>query len=256
MAGILWKLLPRSLRQNAAIHLSLRELESLNQAWKDHRFRSQKERIETERTLQKSLHPRYPVFLVLYGIALAAAGFLLFLIHFIRFPHFSWDLRMGIFSPLLLGMAAPLLAAVLPAWRLRILFRFRTGMESLIYLLPGFLGTLWIIAFIRMTEPSVILWKPDGFSLFVLFLGAISAPLLEEIFFRELIPGLFGKSPHWLGHIISALLFSAAHIPSGAEMSVYYFLSGLLLSVIRIGTGRLAYPFLLHSIANGIMVFL
>ena len=82
------------------------------------------------------------------------------------------------------------------------------------------------------------------------------APLLEEIFFREMVPASFGSAPHLAGHLLSAVLFGAAHLPAGETMGLLYFVAALLLSTLRISSDGLLLPFLVHASANGVTLFL
>jgi membrane protease YdiL (CAAX protease family) len=255
-AGLLWYLLPPSFRRKVSRELSLTEIEKLNQSYTDYRKSSRPSRIRTEQFLRNNMSPRFPAFLFIYGFGLLIITILLLIVHSLLNYNYNINTRIILFTPLFLGIMAPVLMAALPAYRIRMLFRFTIDPAQLPMLFLAFMGTVWMIAFIRISEKPAFYTPLDSFSLGVLFLGAISAPLLEETFFRELLPGMFGRSPYWIGHLLSAILFSAGHLPSGWEMAFYYILSGLFLSMARIFSGRLIYPVMIHSAANGIMVFM
>ncbi|PKL29947.1 MAG: CPBP family intramembrane metalloprotease domain-containing protein, partial [Spirochaetae bacterium HGW-Spirochaetae-10] len=84
----------------------------------------------------------------------------------------------------------------------------------------------------------------------ILSLGALLAPLLEEIFFRELLPGSVGRSPHFAGHLGSAVLFAVLHLPVDGWQFLYYLMAAATLSLLRILSGNLLWPIAVHSAAN------
>jgi len=83
----------------------------------------------------------------------------------------------------------------------------------------------------------------------------ILAPIAEEVLFRGY---LFGKLrahiPLWLAIIVTSLLFGAIH---GAwNLAIDTFALGVILCILRVTTGSLWAPILLHMTKNGIAFYL
>lgn len=86
-------------------------------------------------------------------------------------------------------------------------------------------------------------------------LAAFLAPLFEELFFRDvLFETLGGKTPALL---LTALGFTLVHItlePRLLDM-VIYFNAGILLGAMRWLSGRIIFPFVIHSAVNITMMW-
>lgn len=84
---------------------------------------------------------------------------------------------------------------------------------------------------------------------------AIAAPVGEELLFRSLLlPGLLAWCSPAAATVSSAALFGALHVPQYGVGAVLVVLYGLVLGWLRLATGRLLAPVLLH-IAINTMVF-
>ncbi len=83
---------------------------------------------------------------------------------------------------------------------------------------------------------------------------ALAAPLGEELLFRSLLlPGLLAWCTPAAAIVISAALFAVLHVPQygiGALLIVVY---GLVLGWVRLATGRLLAPVLLHVFINTVV---
>lgn len=190
---------------------------------------------------------------LLAGISVAG----LFLIHTVFYPKIPISIRFGIFNALALGSLSPLGLYLLPAWKLRSVFVLRPAWEFFAGSFAVYLCLIWLLTGINQMMPtSGFRFRFDAFSSLLLLLGALSAPLLEEVLFRELLPSLFGKEPYFVGHLMGSILFAASHLPSSLEMFFYYVLAGGLLAVLRIQSGGLAYGLATHALANGVVALL
>jgi len=253
-AGLLFHLLPSSARKKIGSHLVKAERERLDAGFDRYRALSRPARVGMERWLLGQFRrPVWPVYL--FGIGLVAFV-AVFSIHTAMFPQLLFFRRAELFSPLMSGLFSFLFLLLLAPHRLRILFRLPLRFEEWGLTLLVFIGLIWIIASIRLEETLFTL-RIDRFSTVILFTGVVTAPLLEEIFFREMLPSVFGPPDSLIpGHLISALLFGLAHLPTGGTMALLYGMAALLLSTLRINTGRLSFPYLAHAAANGVTLFL
>ena len=249
-AGLLWFLFPKAGRRKIAPELNEDELTALNRHFSSYKRRARAERLQVEKQLQKDIASASPLLpATLFGVFLTTF-LLLFVGHFFRSPGMGLVTRIYLFLPFLMGVFSPLTLYFLSGLRRRILFQTEISFQTATFTLFAFLGLLWLLFFIG-AEEGIFGGRPgDGFALFILCAGAATAPLMEEIFFRELIPDMFGRPPHYAGHLISAALFAVAHVPSGADMFFLYTLSGLFLSVVRLESGGLLYPLMVHIAAN------
>lgn len=245
----MWRLLPKAFRARVSRQLELRELEALNDSFVTYRKgdRAHRQRVELAvLRATRSVHSSIPVLVSAVGGLLAV---LLLAYHIVSIPNMGAATRLTVFVPLLLGVLSPLSLHLLGAVRSRELFRWQLSAESAAVVFACFMGLLWTLYFIG--ESGIGMGRrPTGLTLLALTLGAISAPLLEEVFFRELIPTMFGRHPHYLGHLVGSVLFALAHVPSDFVMLLEYVLAGLFLSVARSQSGGLLYPFMIHSAAN------
>lgn len=253
-AALLWTLLGPDGRRRIAPYLSRAELEALNRALASYRARSREERRKRELELHMMIAGRAPRWPMLLTISGAVAFGALFLLHMLLVPRVSMTLRLELFNVFFLAAVAPLTLYLLRPYRLRQLFHWRVGADSIAATFFVFLGLLWALFFVGLEQrSSYVVFRPDVFSLLILCVGALGAPLLEETLFRELIPGILGRAPHYAGHALSATLFALAHLPGGVvswEVFVWNLTAGLLLSALRIHSDRLLYPLIAHSGAN------
>jgi len=99
---------------------------------------------------------------------------------------------------------------------------------------------------------------PTGvIGMLVVLVGALSAPLAEELFFREaLLCRVLGSSPRLFAIVVSSLLFGALHLGVGGPV-LFVGLSamGLALAVVRVRSGSLGAAILAHA-ANNLVAFL
>lgn len=245
-SALLWRLLPAKFRRETARYLRLQEIQALNQAFDSYKNKNQKDRRRVEEALRLDISRERRGLPAIITLILLGLGILLWFIYPAKLPEHT---RLALFAPLLLGALSPIALYFLPPHRLRSLFRLPTTPESFLIFVGVTLALIWLVSLIGMEEFTGVIHQ-DHLTLAILLLGAGLAPLLEEILFRELLPGLAGKSPHFVGHCASVLLFALAHFPSGGTMLFYYILSGGFLSVLRIQTGGLLLPLAAHSIAN------
>lgn len=91
--------------------------------------------------------------------------------------------------------------------------------------------------------------------IFVIILGVIVAPLVEELMFRGIILNYFFKEQNWWFNIIlSGILFGAYHMMAGFSWFAWmqYSLTGMILAIVYKKTKQLQYSMLLHLLNNGI----
>jgi len=251
-SGLLWRLLPSKARRRIAAHLSLEDIEKLNAAFDAYKKRSLAERRKIEEALRSDSRRTASAWPALLSAILTAIGTSFWIFYPERVPD---AIRTALFTPVMLGALAPISLYLIPGYRLRILFRWPGRIESYAIFAGVTLALIWLVSLIGMEEIAGIV-RQNRVTLIVLALGAGSAPLLEEVLFRELIPSLVGDSPHLVGHTISVLVFAAAHLPSSPYMFFLYVLAGALLSVLRIQSTGLFLPLLAHCSANVIVVLL
>jgi membrane protease YdiL (CAAX protease family) len=159
----------------------------------------------------------------------------------------------GIFGILLAGFALAIFlvqrkspADVVGEWRWR---RFFQG------------AALWAVALIALTGVDLLL-APHGFALTatrqtpLLALSALLAlapqTFAEEFVFRGYLTQglLLATGRPWAAATISGALFGALHIANGAPQAVSAAIFGVVLSVLAIRTGGIAFTFGLHLINN------
>ncbi|MCE9597010.1 MAG: CPBP family intramembrane metalloprotease [Spirochaetia bacterium] len=245
-SALLWRLLPGKFRREIARYLRLADLQELNAAFDSYKKKSQSDRRLIEEALSREISRERRALPALLSILACMIGVLLWFIYPDRLPEHT---RLALFAPMLLGGLAPLALYFVPPHRLRALFRLPDQGESFVVFVCVTLALIWLISLIGM-EDFIGVIHQDRLTLLILLLGAGLAPLLEEILFRELLPGLVGRSPYFAGHAASVLVFALAHFPSSGSMLCYYVLAGGFLSVLRIQTGGLLLPLAAHAIAN------
>jgi membrane protease YdiL (CAAX protease family) len=98
---------------------------------------------------------------------------------------------------------------------------------------------------------------PFAFALLLLF-GAVSAPIIEELFFRGFIFGMYKRrQPRWVAYLGSSILFTLLHVQPGrmnlaqtAGLIVGILMLALLLAWLYDRTGSLYPSMLAHAVNN------
>lgn len=100
--------------------------------------------------------------------------------------------------------------------------------------------------------------RPDAWGIAATFVGVVVAPFSEELFFREaILARIFGNVPRSLAVVLSSILFGAFHLGSGGGILVVTLcLMGAIFADLRLRTGSLGPPLLLHALNNGIALLL
>ncbi|MBI38374.1 MAG: hypothetical protein CMF59_02150 [Leptospiraceae bacterium] len=247
-AAILWRII-RHLPEIRAL-LTSEEKQSLNDHYQQYKKEDSSQKKSLARELRDLLGPRRPAYPAMLGIAGMIIWTVLLVYHGVEYPDKKL-LRFYIFQPLLLAALAPFSIYLLSNVERRLYFRLDVRPESLLHSILAFTALTMLLASINQD------WLPssprmDLFHLILWITGIGIAPLFEEIAFRQWLPSKIGRDPHWLGHATSALIFTAAHVPTtlDPEMAAYYWLCGFTLSALRIQTDSLLWPFLVHAAAN------
>ncbi|RWZ78574.1 MAG: CPBP family intramembrane metalloprotease [Candidatus Microsaccharimonas sossegonensis] len=94
-----------------------------------------------------------------------------------------------------------------------------------------------------------------GYEYFLAFFTlVIVAPIAEEILFRGYLLGKLRRYlPIWAAVLVTSLLFGIVHFAWNVGVDV--FVLSIVLSILRIRTGRLAPSILLHMIKNGVAFY-
>lgn len=167
-----------------------------------------------------------------------------------------------------LGLAGPFIHAALLLPCALLLWRYYGHQYG--GLLP--LGTLALrnltvplLALVALFALQALFWQPEpwleslndnsGFAMWAwVFTTCLAAPVSEEIIFRGFLLNAslgWGKVSQQLGIVLTSLLFAAIHMQYQAPISfVHLFIFSAVLCVVRIGTGGLVVPMLLHALAN------
>lgn len=88
---------------------------------------------------------------------------------------------------------------------------------------------------------------------YFILLGALIAPLSEELLFRGLLlPFIARRAGVIAGVLVSAVVFSALHMNLGAFFPI--FTLGLVLGGAYVATGRMGVPVLIHLLFNGVNI--
>tara|TARA_B100001939_G_scaffold348213_1_gene374146 strand:+ start:1658 stop:2404 length:747 start_codon:yes stop_codon:yes gene_type:complete len=230
--------------------LTSEEKDSLNDNYQQYEKESSAVKRSIARDLRSLLGSQRPTYPALIGMGAVLIWMGLLIYHGLEFPDKKL-LRFYIFQPLLLAALAPFSIYLLSNVERKLYFRLDTRPESLLHSILAFTALTMLLASINQD------WLPgsprmDAFHMSIWVIGIAFAPLFEEIAFRQWVPSKIGRDPHWLGHATSALIFTAAHVPTtlDLEMAAYYWLCGFTLSALRIQTGSLLWPFLVHAAAN------
>lgn len=102
-------------------------------------------------------------------------------------------------------------------------------------------------------QPDMLKRFPPGVNGFVLalILGAVVAPIAEELFFRGfLFAGLRKDHPFWLAAMGSALIFAVGHMVPGAILPLGVL--GFLFAWLRERTGSIWPSIVMHAANNAL----
>ncbi|AGN84608.1 MULTISPECIES: type II CAAX endopeptidase family protein [Enterobacteriaceae] len=84
--------------------------------------------------------------------------------------------------------------------------------------------------------------------------ACLVAPVSEEIIFRGFLLNAslgWGKAPQQVGIVLTSLLFAVIHMQYHAPITfIQLFIFSAVLCVVRLGTGGLIVPMVLHALAN------
>ena len=244
-SGLLWRLLSRKARAEISRYLSAGELKALGESFDEYKNRPVSERRRIEAALLKNISSVRSIWPGMYGISLLCTAIVLF-----AAVDLPVVLRIQVFAPIGIGIFGVFALYFLEPWRMRFLFRIPDA-NSLPGLVVGCLLLVWLIFGIGEREASGAL-RIARLLLVPLAIGALCAPLAEEILFRELLVRAAGPYTG-AGHCFSVVLFAALHMPSDLEMGVLYVLSGAVLAVLRLTSDSLSVPLAAHSLANFIV---
>lgn len=96
----------------------------------------------------------------------------------------------------------------------------------------------------------------EKFSMLALLVGCVQPAVVEELFFRYLALGTLRRSMGVHGAVlVSAVMFAMAHIFSPVSMPIF-FVIGAALGYIRVASGSLMLPILLHFSHNALVLLL
>lgn len=242
---MLWLLLG-SERDALAGHLSTDELLQLRDAMQAYAAADENQKASALRMVQHVLTGREgSTTLWAFSAALLALTVLLAIVHAIQQPDRSFLYLLSLFGPLLIACSAPFFFYRIPLYR-RIGLFAPTGF---FYALPAFVALLWLLFSIN-TVTALPTTRLPALEMGILSLGALLAPLFEELFFREILPSAIGRFPHFAGHLGSAFLFAVLHLPVDGWQFLLYLMAAATLSLLRIVTDSLLWPVVVHSAAN------
>lgn len=253
-AGLLWRLLDPASRTRIASFLPSDSLVALRRNFDAYQAGSQRDRARVENGLRREGQTQWgprPILGFVVGMILTGAGIVILKQ---TEPRIGWMGLAVVLTPLVLAACGPLSLLLVRPYQARSLFHLRFRALPWVLTVLCSLGLIWVLSFIGFEDKL----RPHlhGALLVFVVIGVAGAPLLEEVFFREVLPSIFGRSPHYLGHMLSALLFAAAHLPDSFNMGFLYFAAAAALSALRVETDSLFYPVLAHSAANAAMLFL
>ena len=113
-------------------------------------------------------------------------------------------------------------------------------------------AVLFILYLLGINVPALFQMQlpADGENLLAFFLiGAVIAPLAEEIFFRGILYGFFRKWGISTAMILSTLLFVLSHT-SGYTLPVTQLIGGILFAISYEVEKNLLVPITIHSLGN------
>jgi membrane protease YdiL (CAAX protease family) len=254
-AGLLWLLIGRE-RRTVAHQLLTDELLELAEAAKAYNEAPSGEKAKAGQAVRKVLKTEHePVWPLILSTLLSLITASLFLVFTVTRPEQPFSYLLALFGPLLIGCFSPLMLYLIPSYRRAVIFLPSDFLSDLLYAAPAFVALLWLLFFIN-TASDIPIARIPLLELSILSVGALLAPLFEEIFFREILPGSIGRPPHFAGHLISAFLFTVLHLPASGWQFVYYLMAASALSLLRILTGRLFWPTAVHSLANVVSLWI
>jgi len=248
IAALLWVLIPPKYRINIEKYLSKQEIEELKNTFKEYKKLSPEEKLKIQTMLHKVFYSSYKFlyFLLLLFILSFLGFFVYYILNFSFSPFFVFSL----FWPYAMGILGILMLFTLQPYELYFLFRLSKNMfHYLISIVMFYLLVYLLFTINQIEKPNFNVYYPV--EKWILTIGIISAPILEEIIFRYSIPNLFGRDffRQVVGHYVSNLIFSVLHLPN-FEQGILYFLCGMALSLLRIFTDRLIFCVMVHSLAN------
>lgn len=251
-AAIFWKIIPARLKKNIAKLLTLDEIQNLNHLYSKYQNLGENSKKSIGQSLYKYLQIKIPGWPIILSIIFLVTGSILIVLHFVIYPKITTRFHFEIFSVLLIGIVSPLMIYFLPWYKRKILFNLQLNFTMIFISFIIYLALIWLLVEINQSY-----FKNFSFpflSTIILLFAVMTAPLFEEIVFRELLPSFFGKDPFYFGQLISAILFATAHMPDNLEMFILYFIASALLGMLRILSGGLIYGFIVHSIANAVVL--
>ncbi len=257
-AGLFWGILPLSIKKNIIPYLALEEVKELNQQLKHYKELSITEKQSISRELYNIFSNKNHILNLIFFMFLII--FLAFFIFYIvTYPKVNPFFLFSLFWPFGLGIFSFLLLLTLKNYQLFLLFRFSKNIRDYILSLFIYYILLYLLYSInkidKFSTHSNILYPIEKI---ILCFGVVLAPITEEFVFRYQIPEIFKKNiwNHYLGHLISNLIFAFLHIPISAEQFFLYFLCGMFLSVLRLITDKLLFCIFVHSFANLTIFFI
>lgn len=234
-------------------HLTKSELALLNYSFERYAKRPVQERRYVETSLGRAIQagiPAWPAWtsLAILSVLFASIGGQRFL-----YPNLRLDLAVDIFTPMFIAAAAPLTVYFVKPPLVRLLLTPSTDFSGAFLTLVAALGLVWALTAIGEIIHGNY-YTPPGFLIVVFYAGGAIAPFLEEMLFRELIPGVIGRAPNYAGHLISAVFFALSHLPDRILVFILYVTAGLILSALRLQTGKIIFPYFAHASANVILL--
>lgn len=108
-------------------------------------------------------------------------------------------------------------------------------------------------------QPFALRVDAPGVFLLTVLKSALLVPVLEEVFFRGYLLGALERFGRWRAALVSALCFAFVHVggKGGWEyIGLMYAAMGLLLALVRLRTGSLLAPMLVHACYNLTLIVL
>jgi membrane protease YdiL (CAAX protease family) len=92
----------------------------------------------------------------------------------------------------------------------------------------------------------------DAWGLVVLVVAGLVAPVAEELFFREaILVRVFRDTPRGVAIVLSSAVFGLLHLSAGGPILILtLFLMGVVLGELRLRTGSLGPPIVVHAVNN------
>jgi membrane protease YdiL (CAAX protease family) len=247
-AGLLWAIIPIKYRKNIANFFTSEEIEALKQSFDEYKKLDGKTKLKIQKQIYRIFHFPYKIlYLILFLFIIL---FIILFFYYISKFNFTPLFLFSLFWPYAMGIIGLIILLTFSPYELYFLFRF----SYKIYHNFLSLFVLYIIIYLLYTineleKIKINLYYP--IEKWILFLGIISAPILEECIFRYYIPNMIGKSyfRQIVGHLISNVVFAILHLPNW-EQGILYFLCGMFLSLLVITTQRLFYALIVHIISN------